>query len=447
MTRRQFLAKTLVGGGGFIVVGGIASLLAACGGSAPGSTSGGSTQGGATSAPASGGTVTSTTSGAPAAKPGTSEVMIGAVWAHTGAAAGFARIPLMVTELFLEEFNRNGGIKSLGGAKLRFIDVDTQSSPDQAASQTERLIGQGVSMIVGTGQSAAGALVTQVCERLKTPVLLAVDIASDLTEKGFKYTFRICAKASDYAAACVNYADVLSKKSPISKVGVMHTDDPFGTAAGQVLESEVRKRSWTLVDRVPYPMTTQDFSPTLTKFRDAGVDALLLASYPTDAITITRQLRELGFNPKAILGAAGGHKTLEYIKGLGPLADYTMAGVGALPDMKIAPLQEFNERFVKKYNEPLDENGAYMMSTLATIVDVLERAGSTDREAVRNALIATDLKAGTGMVVTLPGVKFDAQGQNKVDVAIMQIQNGKQVTVYPEQYASAAVVYPKPAWS
>jgi branched-chain amino acid transport system substrate-binding protein len=373
-----------------------------------------------------------------------SDVAVGAVWAHTGPAAGFARIALMVTQLFLEDFNKGPGIKSLGGAKLRFIDVDTQSNPDLAAQLTQRVISQGVSIVLGTGQSAAGSVVTEVCERQKTPVLLPLDIATNLTERGFKYTFRVCARADQYATECVRFLAVLQKMSPIHKVGIMHTDDVFGSSAGQVLNDQAKAQGYTVVDSVAYAMTTQDFTSALTKFRDAGVDVMLFASYPNDAIVLARQMKEVGFNPKAVLGAAGGQKNTTYAKALGPLADGVMAATGPLPDIKIKALQDFNARFVQKFGEPLDENGGYTLSTLITMVDALERARSTDRDKLRDAIAATNLKVGSSGVVTLPGVKFDASGQNHVELTIMQYKNGKQVTVYPRELAEGSVTFPRP---
>ena len=82
-----------------------------------------------------------------------------------------------------------------------------------------------------------------------------------------------------------------------------------------------------------------------------------------------------------------------------------------------------------------------------TLLDALDRAGSTDPEKLRAALAATNIPADQ-LIVPYRGVKFDATGQNDlVQAILMQVQKGKYCTIYPFELASCPVLFPTPSWA
>ncbi|MDB5960833.1 MAG: branched-chain amino acid transporter substrate-binding protein, partial [Massilia sp.] len=84
---------------------------------------------------------------------------------------------------------------------------------------------------------------------------------------------------------------------------------------------------------------------------------------------------------------------------------------------------------------------------LLTLADAINRAGSTDPEAIRKALAATDIP-GNKLIMPWKGIKFDAQGQNMYSAGILvQIIDGKYHTVWPFDIATTDVVWPMPKWN
>ena len=82
-----------------------------------------------------------------------------------------------------------------------------------------------------------------------------------------------------------------------------------------------------------------------------------------------------------------------------------------------------------------------------TLMDAFNRAGSTDPEKLRAALVATDIPPDQ-LIVPYRGVKFDANGQNElVRPILMQVQKGKYCTIYPFELAACEVLYPTPTWA
>lgn len=80
------------------------------------------------------------------------------------------------------------------------------------------------------------------------------------------------------------------------------------------------------------------------------------------------------------------------------------------------------------------------------MADAINRAGSTDPEAIRKALVATDI-AGSKLIMPWKGIKFDASGQNTLGQGILvQVVDGKYNTVWPFNMASREVIWPMPKW-
>ncbi|MDE2477538.1 MAG: ABC transporter substrate-binding protein, partial [Betaproteobacteria bacterium] len=82
----------------------------------------------------------------------------------------------------------------------------------------------------------------------------------------------------------------------------------------------------------------------------------------------------------------------------------------------------------------LNGNNARSMAGVLVLADAINRAGSTDPEAIRKALIATDL-GYEQVAMPWPGVKFDAHGQNERGAGlILQMEGPGYKTVWPMQF-------------
>ena len=107
-------------------------------------------------------------------------------------------------------------------------------------------------------------------------------------------------------------------------------------------------------------------------------------------------------------------------------------------------VEEINNMCIEQAGVALNGNYARALQAFFVLVDVLERAGSTDGEALKEAAQATDL-GPEAMICAWDGVKFDERGQNIYAAGIMtQVQNGEYVTIWPE---IAEPVVPIPTWS
>ena len=185
---------------------------------------------------------------------------------------------------------------------------------------------------------------------------------------------------------------------------------------------------------------------TLAKIKQMNPDAVLLVSYLSDAVLITKTMKELGINAP-IVGTSAGHIDPAYISTLGADADYTFTVGEWATDVKKTGVEEIAKKFKAKFG--IDMNGHAAETYMSTFVvkDAVERAGATNRKMLRDALAETKL-CGDKNILPYDCIRFDQTGQSpEAQLIIMQIIDGKHKTVWPFESASADLNWPVPAWN
>jgi branched-chain amino acid transport system substrate-binding protein len=158
--------------------------------------------------------------------------------------------------------------------------------------------------------------------------------------------------------------------------------------------------------------------------------------------------KELGFLPDMVLANNAGFTDTEFIRTLGPDAEYVIIReVWALDLTKNNPLiKAVNDLYFSRTKSNFTGNSSRSFTGLMVMADAINRAKSTDAEAIRKALTETDIK-GDQLIMPWTGVKFDQTGQNTLGRGILvQIVDGKYNTVWPFNMAARDVVWPMPAW-
>ncbi|MBW1736150.1 MAG: ABC transporter substrate-binding protein [Deltaproteobacteria bacterium] len=378
------------------------------------------------------------------------KIKVGIVVSKTGSVAFMGRDALLGFEFATDRVNGAGGIKSLGGAKLELVVGDNESKPEVGMSETERLIKEGVSALIEGGVSSIGFAVTQVAEKHKTPMLVPLSVADAITERGFKYIFRLDFKASWTARdtlRCVKWLGESSGKMA-KTLGLLTEDTMWGQSTAKAWKSLAPKYGFKVAGHFPYSKKVQDISPTISKLKAARPDIVLQCSYLNDAVLITRTMRELDFNCMARIACGGGHSDPRFIENVKDLADYifvlhmwhhTIKGPGT-------KIQDTNAAFKKRYGEDINDWASYCYDAILVLADALERAGSTDRQKLRDALAKTDMNIEDSDIIHPFPMRFDETGQAPAICPITQIQKDGEFTVWPPENAARWPIYPMPTW-
>lgn len=352
-------------------------------------------------------------------------------------------------QLAIENINKAGGIKSLGGAKLRMIIGDSESKPQVGMAQAERLIRAGVVALSGCFQSSVTFATTQVAEKNKVPHLINVGVADAITGRGFKYTFRVVEKASWNVRDQFKYLDWIGKKTGLKAktIGMVYEDTLFGQSVKKGWLHYGKKHGYKIVADLSYPHNTSDLTGTISKLRVKKPDVIVSANYTSDAILIAKTMKDLNVNPMAFIAIGGGMQDPAFISSLGKDAtDFSVMSASG-DDITVPSARKVGRQYKKRFNMGMSPVAALSYTTVYVLKDALERAGSIDREKLREALTQTNIGIGEkGSILPSP-IQFGEDGQNQGSrCVVIQIRDGKRTAVYPPDISPSEPIWPMRPW-
>lgn len=391
------------------------------------------------------------------------EVRIGVLYPLTGPAASTGAELRHALELAADvinngakdvprlPFSKGGGLPNLGGAKIRLIFADHQGNPQVGATETERLITkEKVAAVVGAYISNVTATSSQVAERYKIPYLNPESSSASLTNRGFKWFFRTTAHDELFVRNFFEFLkDIETKKGiRVRNVALFNENTQWGNETTKLETQLAQERGINLVKSISYPARSTQLTSEVQSLKASNPQVVMQSSYLGDAIMSVKTYRELGFMPDMVLANDAGFSDTEFTRTLGRDADYFISReVWSLDLAKNNPLiRQVNDLFRSRYNIDFTGNSARTFTGLMTLADAINRAGSTEPEAIRKALAETDID-GASIIMPWKGIKFDDKGQNIHGSGILvQIIDGKYHTIWPFSLATRDMVWPMPKW-
>ena len=344
-------------------------------------------------------------------------------------------------QLGAKMINDGGGIKALNGAKIELVVADTQSRPEVARSEAERLISrEHVNVLTGAWTTAATLPALQLAERAKIPFIIPNAFVDSLTEMGLKYVFRLTAKSSSITTDVMNFAGYLKGKGvPVSKVGIIYEDGPYGQSVYDVATKGFGERGFEMVAEASFKGGASDLNTQVAKLKAANAQLVVLGCFAPDAASILKAMAAQDYKP-VILGLSGGYMH-PIITALGPLSERSFGITDWMPDIKNAASENFIKLYQAAYKETPINTIALAYITVLVAANAAENAKSADPQKVRDALAT--LRITDGPAALLPGgVKFDATGQNEMKNVGAENIGGKFVTIWPEEVALQKLLIP-----
>jgi branched-chain amino acid transport system substrate-binding protein len=378
-------------------------------------------------------------------------IKIGAPQPMTGSDAPFGDKFKKAYTLAIEEINAAGGVN---GRKLEILIEDHQAKNALAATVAEKLITQGQVLVMTGGRASGQAVeIASVCQRLKTPYLVDHPSADIITSKGFEWVFRNNPTGSIYPQAFNRFITEVQGAMPKS-AAVIYDNTVFGKTIANSAMSFLKSKGVPIVADEAYPVNTLDFKPLMTKVKATNPDYfLMVAVSTTDAILLTRHAKEIGIKPRAFVGFGGGFGVEDFSKQLGPLAKNVFSSAAWSGNPNDPEVKAFYDKFHGKYGIYPKEHEVEGYAAIYIIADALKRAKLTgdlakDRDAVRQALLGTDMRTVFGKVKfeSYKGPLGDAYtNQNKYSPehsVLAQWRDGKLLNVWPKDNAETAYVFP-----
>lgn len=374
------------------------------------------------------------------------KIIFGAALSLTGKLAKEGNLVKNGYELWKEVVNKKGGI-NVGGKKY-LVDIkyyDDESDPNRGAKLVEKLITEDkIKLILGPYGSESVFATSAITEKYGALMVQGGAAADKLYTRGFKNLFGIYTVATEYMD---DILEMLRNKNPKpTTVAIVYSNDLFSAQVAQGAKASAQKYGYNVVLFQDYPKGTQDLSTVIAQIKGKNPDILLGCGHFQDTIIIVKQCKDYKVNPKAIAFSVG--PTLQdFIDSLKGDAENIFGSAQWTKSLKYNdPVFGSNTEFVKlfkaKFNEDPNYHSAGGAAAAVIFQRAIEKAGTfTDIGKIREALVNFNEETLFGRI------RFDSTG--KVvgkGMAVIQILDGKHVTVYPEAVAEGKMVYPKPAW-
>ena len=381
----------------------------------------------------------------------TTEVKVGLIAPMSGPWARQGDLMLKGANLAIDDINKAGGIKALGGAKLKLVIFDAGDSVEKAKNAAQRMVAQEPDLIGATGAwlSSFTLGVTEVTERAELPIL-TLSYSDQITARGFKYVFQTSptggAQATSALPALVKLAETASGKKPETVAIIMDNTAAPMSFAKPMREGGIAKLGLKLVVDETFTPPLSDCTPLVQKVRSSRPDFLLLlpTAIPDDKMCLEK-MHEFGLGRgKVPVISNGAHIAApDMLKNLGK--DLLEGVMTIVANWGSKGQEQIIKEFIAKTGEPwITQDSLSTYGDMLIFKDALEKAASADRRKVAAAIRGMDTTEGPAKYFPGGRVKFDDNGRRVgADVVVVQWQNGVPVTVYPEASAMAQPVWPK----
>jgi branched-chain amino acid transport system substrate-binding protein len=385
-------------------------------------------------------------------------VKFGAIHPVTGPLAEPGQACRLGAQMAADAINAAGGIKSLGGAKIELLLGDTQTKPDVGRTEAERVINQGAQILVGSFDSGSTAAMVPVAQQRRVPLMVDIAAADPITanvakavkdgQQKVQYVYRNFPTGSTFGRKAVQYFTEVFKEAGVSpkRVVLMYCNDLFGqnSAKGFQAAHAAVKPGWQIVDVIPWPEPPQDLSTEVGRAKAAKPDVIAPITRPASAQLLLPEIRKQRIDMMGVVSPGGpGLYEAGQIAVLKEDLDYVLASV-PWPNFKLPKTQTLAGEYQKRSGgKTFDTNSGYSYDAMMLMADVLERARSTDPDAVVAAIKATNYTAGL-MQYGGP-IVFNDVGDNANAIPTMiQVLGQKPVAVWPKEAALQKLVFPRP---
>ncbi len=367
-------------------------------------------------------------------------IKVGLLQPLTGALAQDGELGRIGAEAAVAKINGDGGIKSLGGAKIELVIGDARSNPEAGVQEVERLNGEGVAAIVGGFASPICLAASQAAARYELPYIVDVGVADQIVTRGLTNTFRFAPGFGMVTKAAVENLVRLNDAAgkPCKTVVLVHEDGLFGSGLAKLMQAELPKRGFEIMETISHPTPARDMNNVALRLRSLQPDLLIPSSYYSEFVLLARTMRQQHIRPKGIYAVLNGAASNpRFVK------EFPDAALGVMdcnhwqdpknPEAIALRKQVEDSGKFWAYNIPLN------YSCMKLLADAIDRAGSMEKGKVTAALAGSTYG---GHVMPYEATRF-VGGQNQGARPVnTQVQDGQIRVIFPDDVADAKPVFP-----
>jgi branched-chain amino acid transport system substrate-binding protein len=365
---------------------------------------------------------------------------VGVLHPVTGPLAYSGNLSRLGARIAIDEINAAGGLKALAGAKIEAIYADAPR-PEAGVAEVEKMNEAGASAIVGAYASAICLATTQAAAKHNIPHVVDVGVADQIVERGLKNTFRFGPGYRLIATDAINNLHIMNKlaRNVASTVMVIHEESLFGTGTANLLQQLLPGLGYKVVEVIKHANPTRDFNNIVLRMKALNPDIVIPANYYNEYALLVRTMKQQGVQPKAIFSVLGGAaSSYKFVKEFPDVAN-------GIIDVNhwFDPRKPQALALKKKVDAMKDQFFTYEVflnySSVYLLADAVERAKSTRREAIIEALANSSWDKH---FMPYGPTKF-VNGQNQGARPLMlQVLKGDIKVVLPNTFAQTEPVFP-----
>ena len=338
------------------------------------------------------------------------DITIGIAVALTGEYAEPFGLPMKRgLDLAREEIN------AIGDVNLTFVLVDARSTVEGGVAAVQTLVDQGVPAIIGIGISTHLERAFPIAQNSGVVAFSPVSAAAGLSSLG-DYIFRTGLATNQLNPRGVT---VTHEKLGYTKAAVIYdAADTFSTSSNEEITKALEAIGVEILTEETFQTGDSDFSPQLTQIRDLAPEVVFISALAPDRAQIITQGRAIGIPESVdfIIPGLG----VDQVQQAGDAAEGAIGFVNWSIRSKMPGNPAFVANYKAKYNIEPELGAARAYATLYILANAIEKAKSTDAEAIRDALAKTK-----NFPTILGNFFFDSNGEAMYDPIIVIAKDGE----------------------
>jgi branched-chain amino acid transport system substrate-binding protein len=312
--------------------------------------------------------------------------------------------------------------------EYELVVLDDECKPD-AGVQVATKAGSDRGIVAGVTHycSVVAMATVDTYHRFGLPVIVWGAVLPDITyANDFKEIHRV-------NGTMINQNDTNAEfmtKQGFKRFAVIHDTTDYGKGHNKYFSEALKKRGGEILGTFGVTADQQDFTAELTQIKGLNPQALYFGGLTPIGVRIRAQMDRLGL--AAQFDGTSGIVSDDFIKGLGPLAEGSLAFREGAPVERLPGGKVFMEKYKEAgYSQPPEAYGPFAFAAANLLVDTIEKVGPNRKKIVGELRKVKDRDSIIGPIT------FDDHGQNTVAAITKYVaQDGKWVLWEESEYAS-----------
>ena len=351
-------------------------------------------------------------------------IKVGAILAVTGPAAYLGGPEARTLEMLVADVNKAGGIMR---RQVQLIVKDSQGSAEKAVSFAKQLVEEDeVLAIIGPSTSGESMSLKGYCDQNET-ILVSCAAAETIVNPVAKWVFKT--PQNDAFAAIKIYQTM--KALGITRIGVVVSSSGFGQGGKAQLVKYAPDYGISILINETYDAASTDLTGVLSKVKAASVQAVVNWSVEPAQALVAKNMRQIGMEQP--LFQSHGFGNISYVAAAGKAAEGIIFPCGRLFYAELLPaahpqkqvLVNYKRAYEAKYKEDASTFGGHAYDAFLVVVEAVKKAGSVDKNRVRDAIEGIKGLAGTGGVFSFSPT--DHNGLTLEAFEMFTVKNGEFV--------------------